>query len=425
MQIFTKTNNKWPWQEHNHMFLTRILFFIIWPFGAWVSALFNCNKRSSFVIFFLFDLLLLWHMAPTGYNSGYHDFLGIMERFQTNNVSFSSLIYNIQEFIKFSDEAPKEIYEDILTWLTKIFIANNYHFYFLLAAIPVAYCQLNVLHRIIADSRSKMCYALIVVLILLVIPRDIIGTQNPRFTTGFWVCAMSSIAFFSDNHRLRYVILVLLSPIFHSAMWPFVVLFLCGILLQKVELPLEIAAYISIPLMFFDADLFTNINLDFLPSGLSNWATRYMSDEYYSRLIVGGTKSGFWWVDPLFKIPQKLIYIYMTLKLIKEKIVVKQNAESANTYSFYLLVFAFVNLIQFVPELGNRYWGFLRVICVFVWFKAFYPRYNNVLWLLLATTSWYIFQRYGYVLGGALSINTPIDIFITPLPYLMGKGLWW
>ena len=86
MQFSTKTKKRWPWYEDKQIGLARILFFIIWPFGAWISALLNCNKRSAFIIFFLFDLLLLWHMSPTGYNSGYHDFLGIMERFQSNNI---------------------------------------------------------------------------------------------------------------------------------------------------------------------------------------------------------------------------------------------------------------------------------------------------------------------------------------------------
>lgn len=425
MQISTRTKNKWPWQEHEQMFLLRMFLFIIWPFGVWVSALFNCNKKSAFIIFFLFDLLLLWHMSPTGYNSGYHDFLSIMDRFQTNNISFDDLIYNLKEYFCFSNEAPKEIYEDILTWITKTFVADNYHFYFMFAAIPVAYCQLNILHRVIADNRSKMCFALLVVLILLIIPRDIIGTQNPRFTTGFWVCVMSSISYFSDNQKLRYIFLVLLSPIFHSGMWPFVILFFVGIIIQKVERPLEIAAYISIPFMFIDANLFRNINFDFLPIGVAEWASRYMSDEYYARLVVGDEKSGFWWVEPMFKIPQKIIYIYMTFKLIKEKNEVRKNIESAQMYSFYLLIFTVVNMIQFVPELGNRYWGFMRIFCVFIWYKAFYPRYNKVLFVLLGFTCWYIINRYGYVFDGALSVNTPIDIFFMPLPYLVGKGLWW
>lgn len=424
MKSNVNTKYKWPWYESSNIAATRMLLFLIWPFGAWISALKHANKKASFVIFFLFDMLLLWHMSPTGYGNGYHDFLGIMERFQMNNISWNELLYELQTFFTFSEDAPKEIYEDILTWITKNLLSDNYHIYFLLASIPVAYCQLNILYRIINDTRSKMCFALLTVMILLIIPRDIIGTQNPRFTTGFWMCAMSAISYYVEKKNI-YILLVLVTPIFHSAMWPFVLLFLIGLIIQRFERPLEIAAYLSIPFLFIDADLFRDLNFDFLPSSLSNWVAGYMSDESYAKLVLHEGKSGFWWVDSLFKISQKVIYIYMTLKLIKNKVIVKQNPESANMYSFYLLVFAVVNMIQFVPELGNRYYGFLRVFCVFVWFKAFYPFNNKILYILLASTSWYMFNRYGYILGGALSVNTPIDIFYMPLPYLMGKGLFW
>lgn len=425
MQISTKTDNKWPWFEDRRNALLRLVCFILWPFGAWLTSLYDANKKSSFVVFFLFDLLLLWHMAPTGYSNGYHDFIGIMERFQQNNISLRDLLYGLKEFFIFSEEAPKEIYEDVLTWVVKTFIANNYHFYFLIASIPVAYCQLSILHKIIADRRSVMSFALFTVFVLLIIPRDIIGVQNPRFTTGFWVCAMSSIAFFTEKKNPIFLFLVVISPIFHSAMWPYVVLFLGGVFLQKVERPLEVAAFISIPLVFIDADLFHNINLDFLPPSLSGWAARYMTVESYAKLILHEGKSGFWWVDSFFKIAQKILYIYMTIRIIIDKDIVKRNVESARMYSFYLLTFALVNMIQFVPELGNRYYGFVRIFCVFVWFKAFYPFKSTVLYVLFGATSWYMVNRYGYVLGGALSINTPVDIFFMPLPYLMGKGLFW
>lgn len=301
MKSNVNTKYKWPWYESSNIAATRMLLFLIWPFGAWISALKHANKKASFVIFFLFDMLLLWHMSPTGYGNGYHDFLGIMERFQMNNISWNELLYEFQTFFTFSEDAPKEIYEDILTWITKNLLSDNYHIYFLLASIPVAYCQLNILYRIINDTRSKMCFALLTVMILLIIPRDIIGTQNPRFTTGFWMCAMSAISYYVEKKNI-YILLVLVTPIFHSAMWPFVLLFLIGLIIQRFERPLEIAAYLSIPFLFIDADLFRDLNFDFLPSSLSSWVAGYMSDESYAKLVLHEGKSGFWWVDSLFKI---------------------------------------------------------------------------------------------------------------------------
>ena len=425
MQKISHRKSSRSWKDSNQNLGYNLLFFVLWPFVAWLIALRNANKKSSFIIFFLFDLLLLWHMAPTDYGNGYHDFIGIMERFQYTTFTLQELLYRINDFFSFSDDAPKEIYEDILIWLVKTFIANNYHFYFLLAAIPVAYCQLNILQRVVSDSRSIMSLSLLIVLILLIIPRDIIAVQNPRFTTGFWVCAMSSIAYFYDKNKIIYIFLILLSPVFHSGMWPFVGIFFVGQILNKCERPLEIAAYASIPLLFFDANLFSDLDYSFLPAGLSKWVDGYMSEETYKLRVLHVGRAGFWWVNAFFVNGQKLVYIYMTIKLIKERKYIKTSKETARFYPFYLLIFAFVNSIQFVPELGNRYYGFLRVFCVFLWFKTFYPNYNKVIYVLFAFSTWYIVSRYGYILGGALSINTPIDIFITPLPFLMGKGLLW
>ena len=118
----------------------------------------------------------------------------------------------------------------------------------------------------------------------------------------------------------------------------------------------------------------------------------------------------------------------MTYMLIKKRQYVEQNEESNNLYVFYLLLFAFVNLIQFVPILGERYYWFLRMFCLFLFFKAFYrviPAYNRMMMFLLVVCSWEMLRRYGYVLNGALAVHTPVDLFYAPLPYLIGNGLFW
>ena len=106
-----------------------ILFFIL-PFAAFLYSLYNANKRSSYVIFFMFSLLLCWHMAPTGYTNYYDDFLGILDRFNENHFTDLDIKYQINQYFSMDKNAPKELYENILTWLIKKY-TNNYHFYFL------------------------------------------------------------------------------------------------------------------------------------------------------------------------------------------------------------------------------------------------------------------------------------------------------
>lgn len=408
----------------------KLLFFIFWPFGAWLLAIRSANTRSSLVVFFLFSLLICWHFAPTGYNDGYDDFLGILERFQERDYSNSQIISDLNAYISGAEDAPKEMYENLMIWFTKSVAGDNYHFFFLFVAIPIALFQLRCIRRIVLDERFEAAkiYS-IIILALFIMPRDIITAQNPRFATGFWICVMSSISFFCDKRqRLLWVALITASPFFHSGMILYVVLFYIAVLIPKHNTRLlEICAYISIPFMFFNADLFANIsgNLSFLPSSIKGWAELYMSDDSYAKFVQNVGRSGFWWVSAAFDFATKIMYIVMTLQLIKNKDYVNSNMESKSFYPVYLMLFSAINLIQFVPVLGVRYYWFLEVYCIFVWFKAFYPSKEKTVKIMLGCWTWFITYRYLYIFGGALSINTPLDLFISPLPYLIGKGLFW
>lgn len=84
-----------------------LIMFFIWPFGAWLYALYNANKKSSYVIFFLFSLLLCWHMSPTGYTDFYDDFIGILERFQERVFTNLDISHQIHQYFSMDDNAPK------------------------------------------------------------------------------------------------------------------------------------------------------------------------------------------------------------------------------------------------------------------------------------------------------------------------------
>ena len=115
----------------------------------------------------------------------------------------------------------------------------------------------------------------------------------------------------------------------------------------------------------------------------------------------------------------------MLIMMIRNKNDINNNQEAKNFYPFLLFLLIITNIVQAIPVLGERYYWFVKIFTVFVWFKAFYPKHKKVILCLILVNSWAFLSRYGYVLGGALSTNTPIDIFYTPLPYLIGKGVLW
>lgn len=404
-----------------------LLFFIIWPFGAWLYSLKYIRDSKAYVIFFLFSLLTCWHMAPVFLSDMYDDFLGILQRFQDMTISTDELVKQIQAYFTFDREAPKEIYEITMIWFIKQF-TNNYHFYFLICAIPVAYFQLKSLKLITDDNKFKAGFwSSLIVVIMFIFPRDIVTVQNPRFTTGFWLCIVCALYYFCNKNRLLTLLPILFAPLIHSALWLYVVIIIVYLILPKNHTLLRWCVICTFPLMFITTDFFHQIDLSqFLPPSLYRWSTYHNTDEAYANLA-GASRSGFWWVGSSFVIAQKVMYAVMATIIMKEfkKSNKKIDDVSRRLYPFFLLFFAISNLIHSVPALGERFFCFTRIFTIFMWFKAVYPKYPKILVCLLGVCSWSIFVRYGYILGGALSVNTHPDLFYTPLPYLIGKGIFW
>ena len=418
-------NNPWDKNRGDKELAPLLILFLIWPFGTWLYSLFNANKRSSYVVFFMFSLLLCWHMAPTGYTDYYDDFLGILDRFNAYYFTDSDIKHQINLYLSMDKNAPKELYENILMCFVKGF-THNYHFYFLLCAIPVAYCQLKSLKRITQDVRYQPHTIMaIAIMVMFIFPRDIITVQNPRFTTGFWICILSSLNYFCAEKKNVFKLLpILITPLIHSGMWLYVIIIGLFLLVPKNIRILEIAALCTIPFCFLDTEMIKGIDLSlFLPENLYSWSLNHFDNTNSS--IKVDARAGFWWVGALFAIASKIMYIYMVIMMVKNKQNVNNNTESKNFYPFLLFLLTIVNFIQAVPVLGERYFWFIKIFTIFVWFKAFYPKHKKVIICLLIVSSWGFLQRYGYIFGGALATNTPIDIYFTPLPYLIGKDLFW
>lgn len=415
-----------PWiREDNDSKVLKLLLFVAWPFGAWLHSLEDPRRKSSYVVFFLFSVLLLWHMAPTGFSAAYQDFGGILEEFNETEITTEDFWEEVKAFFSFSIDAPKELYQDFLTWLTKLY-TDNYHFMFALAAIPVAFFQLKSLRLITSDQKFVPGFFALWAMMLMLVPRDIIGVQNPRFTTGYWMLVCCCLYCFTEKPiKWKYLLPLLLLPAIHSAMWAAVIMITLYLVIPKKTKVLEVMAICSIPFMFIDIGLRNNIDFGMLPDNIVTWAERFASDRAYAKHVSNEGRAGFWWVDSVFDISVKIMYLYMAIQVIRHKDLVYKHYESRNFYPFFLFMFFFINMIQFIPVMGSRFYGLWRVFVFFIWFKTFHFSHKDTYRLLLVCYSWYIIRRYGYVMGGALAYNTPLDIFYMPLPYLMGKGLWW
>lgn len=415
--------NSWK-PESSDSFASKLLLYLLWPFGAWLHCLKSVGTKSSYYIFFLFNLLLCWHMAPAG-GAMYDDFLGVLERFNQSFYSISDICAQAKLYFTLDDLAPKDLYEQVVIWLVKSF-TDNYHFFFLICSIPISICQLSCLRRITGDAKFlDGTWLGIIVVAMFIFPRDIITTQNPRFSTAFWLALTCVLNYFcSDKHSLLTLLPILLAPLIHSGMWLFVLITILFIILPKRIGILEFVAICSIPFSFLGQDVLSGLDLsNILPTFLYNWSLNHFDPENIATNVEN--RAGFWWLGQFFVIFRKLVFIYFLCLFINKKDVICKNDELCQLYPYFLFITIVINFLQPLPVLGGRYYWFIQILTVYIWFKAFYPtRSSDMKWLLIAT-SWGIFSRYGYIAGGALSCNTTLDMFFTPLPYLIGKGLFW
>ena len=155
------------------------------------------------------------------------------------------------------------------------------------------------------------------VIAMFIFPRDIITVQNPRFATGFWINVMATLGFFLGKRKLLYAVLILSTPLIHSGFWVYVILFCLGFLIVRFPIrKLETILLVSLPFVFFNANLLDGINLDFdfLPNTLNRWIQGYTSDESYAKHILHEGKAGFWWVGAFFDISLRTnILTHLTL----------------------------------------------------------------------------------------------------------------
>ena len=416
-------NDKKPWQYAvNDSIGIRLISFILWPFGTWLYSLKNANSKASFIIYFLFSLLICWHFSETP-GVAYDDFIGIKMRFEQTYISTDQILNQINAYFSFSNDAPKELYENILIWFTKS-LSDNYHLYFLFSAIPVAILQLLTLRRVVMDYRfdRNSLYA-IAVMVMIIFPRDIITVQNPRFATALWLGVYICISTFTKKRScLLNVLPVIFCPMIHSGMWIFTIMCFVFILIPKRVPLLEKLALCTIPLGFLNTDFLLGFDFSkYLPSSLSSWAELYNNEESYAQLH-GAGRAGFWWVSWIFDTIMQIAYVWMTIIIIKNDRK-NNNEESKNIYAFFLFLLIICNVMHSLPEIGKRYYWILQIITMFIWFKSQYPCEKKVMKLLMLGSFRGFLFRYGYIFGGALAVTTPVDIYIMPLPYLILKGI--
>lgn len=407
--------------ENKEELVEKLILFILWPFGAFLYSLRDAASRSSYVIYFLFGVVICWHMDSNfDFGTHYDDLQGIMERFRDFNMSWDELKWQFTEYFNFSGKAEKELYGISLMWFTKQYTLNP-HVYFALSAVVFLFFFLNCLKRITSQPKFDNSFYCLIILLLFVLPRDIITVQNPRYCTAMWMVVMGTFNYFlATKYRYWNVGWILLAPLFHSGLWAYAIIFVAGqIAVTLLREKIWILYLCSIPFAFFSYDVVSIVDIWSLPipDNFKLWMSWHFNEKSFENAILNKGASGFFWFGKSFAIIRQIAYIGIPFILIKFKGSLKGNSQLRNFFWYFIFYISVVNFIQIVPVLGQRSYFVTRILSMYFWLKLVYPKYNKYLLFILFACSWEIFQRYFY--NGAVNSSVPKIFFIEPLPNII------
>ena len=388
----------------------KYLFFLISPFLSFLTSSTDAASRSSRIIFWLFGILFCWHMAPQVYNE-YDDMVGMIYDFENDVVTWDYIKNQFDAIIHLRFDEQKEIYMILLNWFTHIF-SDNYHLMFAFASIPYLYFMLGSLRFVTSNNNYKVGLSCIVVLALFVMPRDIITVQNPRFTTAFWMAIYCALSYFYKGHRNKYLVYSCLTPLIHSAFYLYLLILGGFYFAKRMDMKkMRIVWLCTIPFAFLSVSSFSNDILSrFVPVGLQMWVDAYLSAESFASMAnPDGVGSGM--LVFVRDVLCKGVYLFVSYKMLFGK-----KAEYSEPFLFFAYITACINMLQCIPELGNRMFFMQKVYVIFFWFTYYFEKDKYIVYALFLSNAGLIYERY---IARTIHFVTDPDIFYSSLPFIV------
>lgn len=371
----------------------KLLLFIISPFLALLYSLKSMNTKSSFVVFMGFAICFGMAFSTKSYES-LAGAAGLdAERYRLDfensaQMTTSEFFSKLNNYFLFT-EGERDFYYVSMVYFVSRF-THNYHWLFMAFAIVFAFFQLLSLKKLVENVNwdgSLFC----ILLALFFTWNQLFNINAMRFYTAAWVAVYSIFQVFLKNKKI-YVLLLLITPFFHSSFWLFAGLIVLAYLLKRLEWFWIVLFFIS----FFSSTFLANViyqSIDYLPPFLSSWAAGYVNeDRLFEEITFSG--SGFWWVPMVF---DRLYRIYTNLLVVLFIINRKQikNSVNWNLYVLAIILLTFVNFAMPIPGLGTRTIVMVYPIIAYIWLSVFgkkkYP------WLIYAFPFVWFIQIWTYI----------------------------
>lgn len=360
-------NLKWDCEKTNDLAL-KIILFGISPFFSFIYSFWRLNTKSSFLVFLLTGMFfgMSFTVSPNDIIDGArHRVYFELDYFITFK-DYQEIIYNYLTF----DNSVKDLYRHTVSFFVSRF-TNNYHWYFFIIAIIYGYFSLKSLRYLTSIRYYKLSISFIILIFIFLIQANIFNINGVRFWTAGWVAIYTIFGLFVSK-KLKFLFLLLFTPIIHIAFWIIPLLVLCAVLFDKVlrfkskDIILYNFYFLSFVFSIFSTSVLSTIS-NRLPSVFSNLISSYLDEDYMSEINdFERTMTGMY-----FRIAKLIFVNLMMVFLIYHNKLIVRDSNVKLLFFFTLITFSFVNIFMFIPSLGTRFFGFILPFIAFLWGYCF------------------------------------------------------
>lgn len=390
-------------------YILKVGFFIIWPFGSFLFALFNFPKRENRLIIILFTAIFGYSMVAA--YSGL-DLYRVKESLNTAaQLNYKDLLNQFVTLYSRSNGELADVYRLLVTFSVSRFTNNSSWLMFVYGLIA-GYVYSKVLTLFISEHIKINLYIYLLILSF----SSIIGLDQlagVRFPLAAYVFFYGAIRVILSQDN-RFILIAALSVLIHFSFLSVVILLLSfylfrlhrysliiyGILIISFILPQFLNSYIP---------YFTSIFGQAIENRVEGYTNIIYDIPLYSDTV--------WYVRYRINVIIIFCYLVLIISRIKKS---ELNYSSALNKLFYfaLIILAFVNFTINIPHFGYRFQFVFMMIMLFYLFKLYSENTQSGLISKLALLSFpFSFLMIAYSLRGIL-YYTPITLYYFNLPGL-------
>lgn len=354
-----------PWSVDNRKdVVNKVVLFLFSPFLGFLYALKKLNTKSSYAIIYAACVVFgLCFTVADMRTDGSAD--GITFRLRFEDWEFKSeqtYAADLEKYLEFDDGQP-DMYFNTVAFVVSRF-TGNYHVMFMVLAIVFAFFQLKSLRYFSSSQnyRNSLCCFLLLALFLW---NSIFNINGMRFWTAAWVAVFSLFKVLRDNDK-KFLLLALITPFIHSAYWAFLLMLVIGVLLMRYT-KWWIGAFVVSAIV--SSFIFTIIEASssYLPAFLQAKVDYYTDEEYIER-VANPTGTGFYWLEPMFKVISTL-YINILAAFLILNIKRISGTYNKRILQFLIVYMTLVNILMPIPSMGVRFIVLAYPIIAYLWIE--------------------------------------------------------